>query len=67
MYDEDTGLLVIAGKGDGTIRWWEFQNDSGKYLSWPGNKIRCLLGRGGTVRVADAFLAVCDCDCGRVK
>ncbi|KAK9718480.1 Coronin-like protein crn1 [Basidiobolus ranarum] len=60
-YDADTHMLYLAGKGDGNIRYYEFANDSLKYLA----EFKSTDPQRGIAYMPKRALNVSDCEVAR--
>jgi coronin-1B/1C/6 len=64
FYDPDTGLLYLAGKGDGNVRFYEIVNEAP--YCFPINEIRTNVSAKGMAWVPKRGLNVMSCEAARL-
>ena len=66
LYDEDSAMLFLGGKGDSTIRWFEVVHDKSPYFQFEGNPAVDKDQHKGLALVPKLALNVSKCEVAQV-
>eukprot|EP00999_Lentomonas_sp_LEN2_P002536 NODE_41_length_2867_cov_51.688686_g25_i0.p1 GENE.NODE_41_length_2867_cov_51.688686_g25_i0~~NODE_41_length_2867_cov_51.688686_g25_i0.p1 ORF type:complete len:948 (+),score=188.13 NODE_41_length_2867_cov_51.688686_g25_i0:110-2845(+) len=66
LFDQDSNMLFIAGKGDVSVQWWEIQPEKKPFFQWAGSPSTSKEQQKGVAMVPKRGVNVMDCEVNRL-